>query len=291
MRLSFPNGEHPDVVIEQGDVRIGSAAGNRVVVTDAGLSANHATFRIDAQRGISLLLEPGSGGAHVNARPVKELALLRLGDVVSLNRLQVLVRPDDERHIDRNVPGPPTPMTDPAQRAAASRVVLRGIAGAFHGRTFSLLDPLTIGRAANADIRLDEPGLSERHAALEQHSDRVVLRDLGSHEGSVVNGVTLKSAVLHPGDQIAFEQHRFVLEAPGLPPRGTAGFAATPRAGMGTTQTMQAVKAALPEPSAPTPQTPVDSGKGESRFNYWWLLGAAAVIAAGLIGILIYAPR
>jgi pSer/pThr/pTyr-binding forkhead associated (FHA) protein len=285
MRLSFPNGEHPDVVVEQGDVRIGSAPGNRVVIASAGLSANHATFRVDSQRGILLTLEAGSGGAHVNARPVRELALLRLGDVVSLNRLQVLVKPDDERAIDREVPPPPAAMTDPAHRAAASRVVLRGIAGAFHGRTFSLLDPITIGRASNADIRLDEPGMEERHAALEQHSDRVVLRDLGSHDGSVVNGVALKSAVLHPGDQIAFEQHRFVLEAPGLPPRGTASFAPVPRAGMGTTQTMQAVKAPLAESG------PVAAKASESRFNYWWLLGAAAVIAAILVGILIYAPR
>jgi pSer/pThr/pTyr-binding forkhead associated (FHA) protein len=289
MRLSFPNGEHPDVVIDQGEVRVGSAAGNRVVIAGAGLSANHAVFRIDAQRGISLTLESGSGGAHVNARPVRELALLRLGDVVSLSRLQVLVKPDDERLIDRSVPSPPPPMSDPAQRAAASRVVLRGIAGAFHGRTFSLLDPVTIGRAANAEIRLDEPGMEDRHAVLEQHPDRVVLRDLGSHDGAVVNGIALKSAVLHPGDQIAFEQHRFLLEAPGLPPRGTAMFAPAPRSGMGTTQTMQAVQAPIHDAASVPSQAPARSG--ESRFNYWWLLGAAVAIAVVFVGILLYAPR
>jgi pSer/pThr/pTyr-binding forkhead associated (FHA) protein len=287
MRLSFPNGEHPDVVIDQGEVRIGSAPGNRVVIANAGLSANHAVVRIDAQRGIMLRLEAGSGGAHVNARPVRELALLRLGHVVSLNRLQLLVKPDEDAQIDRSIPPPPAPMTDPAQRAAASRVVLRGIAGAFHGRTFSLLDTITIGRAANADIRLDEPGVEERHATLEQHPDRVVLRDLGSHDGAVVNGVALKSAVLHPGDQIAFEQHRFLLEAPGLPVRGSANFAPAPRVGMGTTQTMQAVQAPLSEAPGPA-ASPVG---GESRFNYWWLLGAAAIIAGVFIGIMFYAPR
>ena len=93
--------------------------------------------------------------------------------------------------------------------------------------------------------------------------------------------------MLHPGDQIAFEQHRFLLEAPGLPPRGTATFAPAPRAGMGTTQTMQAVQAPLAEPaSAPAPAT-----QTESRFNYWWLLGAAAIIAAVFVGIMLYAPR
>lgn len=289
MRLSFPNGEHPDVVVEQGDVRIGSAPGNRVVIVDAGLAPMHATFRVDAQRGILLLLEPTSGGAHVNARPVRELALLRLGDVVSLSRLQVLVKPDDERAIDRTVPPPPAAMNDTTQRAAASRVVLRGIAGAFHGRTFSLLDPVTIGRGVGADIRLDEPGVDERHAAFEQHPDRVVLRDLGSHDGAVVNGIPIKSAVLHPGDQIVFEQHRFVLEAPGLPPRGSASLQVAPRAGLGTTQTMQAVQAPLAA-DTPAGQTPGVMAV-ESKFNYWWLLAAAAVIAAVLAGILLYAPR
>lgn len=290
MRLSFPNGEHPDVVVEQGDVRIGSAAGNRVVIAGAQLAPVHATFRVDAQRGILLMLDPGAGGAHVNARPVRELALLRLGDVVSLGRLQVLVKPDDDRLIDRNVPAPPPAMNDPAQRAAASRVVLRGIAGAFHGRTFSLLEPVTIGRGANADIRLDEPGVDERHAAFEQHADRVVLRDLGSHDGAVVNGVPLKSAVLHPGDQIVFEQHRFVLEAPGLPPRGSAAFAVQPRSGMGTTQTMQAVQVPVMQSDVPTGQTPAVPAQA-GKFNYWWLLAAAAVIGAVLAGILLYAPK
>lgn len=288
MRLSFPNGEHPDVVIDQGEVRVGSAPGNRVVVADAGLSSQHAVFRIDAQRGIMLTLDAGSGGAHVNARPVRELALLRLGDVISLGRLQVLVKPDDDRLIDRDVPPPPAAVTDPAQRVAGSRVVLRGIAGAFHGRTFSLLDPITIGRAANSDIRLDEPGVDERHASLEQHADRVVLRDLGSHDGAVVNGIALKSAVLHPGDQIAFEQHRFVLEAPGLPPRGNVAFAPAPRAGMGTTQTMQAIQVEVPQPATAPAAKPA---AGESRFNYWWLLGAAAAIALVFVGILVYGPR
>lgn len=290
MRLSFPNGEHPDVVLEQGEVRIGSAPGNRVVLSDSGLSANHAIFRVDGQRGISLQLEPGAGVAHVNARPVRELALLRLGDVISLNRLQVLVKPDDDRNIDRTIPPPPGAMNDPAQRAAASRVVLRGIAGAFHGRTFSLLDPIVIGRAANAGIRVDEPGIAERHATLEQHPDRVVLRDLGSHEGSVVNGIEVKDAVLHPGDQIAFEQHRFVLEAPGLPPRGSAAFAPAPRVGQGTTQTMQAVRAPLtPATSASASSTQEDAAP--AKFNFWWLIGAAALIAAGLALIFLYGPR
>ena len=42
------------------------------------------------------------------------------------------------------------------------------------------------------------------------------LRDLGSANGTFVNGVQVRNAVLHPDDQIAFDQNRFLLEAPGM---------------------------------------------------------------------------
>lgn len=287
MRLSFPNGEHADVQLDQGEISVGSDPGNGVAVAGAGLAARHAVFRVDAQRGILLHLGTGSGGAHVNARPVREFAMLRLGDVVSLGNVQLMMRPDDERTIQREVPPPAAANPDPSHRAAASRVVLRGTAGAYHGRTFSLQDPLVIGRGADADVRLDEATLADKHARLEQLGDRVVLRDLGARDGAVVNGVPLRSAVLHPGDQIAFLQHRFVLEAPGLPPRGSMVFAPAPRVGMGTTQTMQAVQAPDPVPSQVV-TAGTDSG---SRFNYGWLLLAAAAIAIAIVAILIYAPR
>lgn len=285
MRMSFPNGEHADVALDQGEISIGSAPDDGVRVAGAGMAARHGVLRVDAQRGILLRLAPGSGGAHVNARPVREFAILRLGDVVSLGGVQLAIGPDDERTIQRDLPAPATPSIDPTHRAAASRVVLRGTAGAYHGRTFSLQDPLVIGRGASADVRLDEPGLADEHARLEQLSDRVLLRDLGARDGTVVNGVALRSAVLHPGDQIVFAQHRFVLEAPGLPPRGSTVFAPAPRSGMGTTQTLQAVQA--PVAASKTDVAPI----GESRFNYGWLLLAAAAIALALVAILVYAPR
>ena len=285
MRLSFPNGEHADVQLDQGEVSIGSDPGNGVAVAGAGLAAHHAVFRVDAQRGILLHLGAGSGGAHVNARPVREFAMLRLGDTVSLGGLQLMIRPDDERTILRDVPPPADANPDPSYRAAASRVVLRGIAGAHHGRTFSLQDPLVVGRAAGVDVRLDEATLADQHARLEQLGDRVVLRDLGARDGAVVNGVPMRNAVLHPGDQITFLQHRFVLEAPGLPPRGSMAFAPAPR--IATTQTMQAVQVA---DAAPVSQSAATAQTG-SRFNYGWLLLAAAAIAAATVAILIYAPR
>jgi pSer/pThr/pTyr-binding forkhead associated (FHA) protein len=286
MRLSFPNGEHPDVLLEEGELSIGDAPGNRVAIQNAGLAPRHVGIRVDGQRGILMSVLDRSAQVHVNARPVRELALLRLGDVVSLDRLQLLVKPDSDGVIVGTIPGDSQPVPSGAQRTAASRVVLRGVSGAYFGRSISLQEPLLVGRSAQAQLHLDEPDIAERHAQLELHGEAVLLRDLGSHEGSVVNGVPVKHAVLHPGDQIAFDSHRFVLEAPGLPPRGTRVDAPAAGSGMGTTQTLQAVRA---DPARSARAAVAQEPPPKAHFG--WLIVTALVIAAAIVALLLYAPR
>ena len=281
MRLSFPNGEHADVVVEQGELRIGAAADNRIAIAAAGLADHHASFIVDPQRGILLRLLSGSALAHVNARPVRRLALLRLGDVVSLGNLQILVKPDRDGDVRSDVPAEAPAAAAAAGERSGSRVVLRAVAGRLFGRSFPLDGPLTIGRGSGSDIQIDDPALGEHHARVERHGSQVVLRDLGSSEGSVVNGVAVRDAVLHPGDQIALEHDRFVLEAPGLPSRGSSA-APGPRTGGGITQTMQAVNVAAGAQAAPTATT--------SGGNVWWLIGAAVLIMLALAALLFFGP-
>lgn len=285
MRLSFPNGEHPDVLLEEGELSIGDAATNRVAIPNAGLAPRHVGIRVDSQRGILMSVLDHAAQVHVNARPVRELAMLRLGDVVSLERLQLLVKPDHDGAIIGNIPADTQAIAAGAQRTAASRVVLRGVSGAYFGRSLSLQEPLLVGRTEQAQIRLDEPDIDERHAQIELSGECVLLRDLGSRDGSVVNGVPVKSAVLHPGDQIAFDGHRFVLEAPGLPPRGTAT-AQPAGSGMGTTRTMQAVRA---EPH--TPRSGQAAVEAPPKSHFGWLIVTALAIAAAIVALLMYAPR
>jgi hypothetical protein len=59
-----------------------------------------------------------------------------------------------------------------------------------------------IGRGAEADLRLADPGVSRRHASLRRDDDRVVLTDLGSTNGTHVNGRRIDEVVLRDGDEI-----------------------------------------------------------------------------------------
>jgi hypothetical protein len=282
MRLSFPNGEHPDVQLDSGELSIGASAANRIALGDAGLAPRHVVIRVDARRGLLMSVLDRAAQVHVNARPVRELALLRFGDVLSLNRLQILVRPDSDDVIVRRIPDDSQPPQGSAQRTAASRVVLRGVSGRYFGRSISLIEPVLVGNSPECQIKLEDADVGERHAQVELNGERVVLRDMGSQHGSVVNGVPVRDALLHSGDQLAFAAQRFVLEAPGLPPRGS-GSSPAAGSGMGTTQTMQPIRS---HAAAQQPQAAVSN-----KAHIGWLIVTALVIAGIIIALLSFAPR
>ncbi len=81
--------------------------------------------------------------------------------------------------------------------------------------------PVVIGRDADCAIRSEYPGLSRRHAQIERDGDDVVLRDLGSTNGTMVKGRLLKgeAAVLKDRARIAIGPLRFAV-AIGRPARG-----------------------------------------------------------------------
>jgi pSer/pThr/pTyr-binding forkhead associated (FHA) protein len=282
MRLHFPNKEHEDLLTAPGDTSIGAAADNTLVLKRPGIAAHHASLNV-GDRGFILSVVDSAARVHVNARPVREKAILRLGDVVSLDTLQFILKPDRDASIRTDVP--PATATSRNSDEAATRLrnappkaVLRGVSGSYFGKIVPLRGKLTIGRGSDCDLVLDEPEMSRRHAMIEDSGDAILLRDLGSANGTFVNGVQVRNAVLHPDDQIAFDHNRFLLEAPGLP--GRDQILIDERNAPNITQTMRAVR--MPEEDPPARQA-----AGSSRNDIWWLIGAAALIGLGIALLLL----
>jgi hypothetical protein len=71
------------------------------------------------------------------------------------------------------------------------------------GRTYPLaIGSTVIGRGDQATLRLPDVGISRRHARIDYDGTQVVLTDLGSTNGSMVNGQRVSAVALNPGDMV-----------------------------------------------------------------------------------------
>ena len=71
---------------------------------------------------------------------------------------------------------------------------------------------LVVGRALNSDIPVFDPTISRRHAEVSCDAGGVQVRDLGSSNGTFLNGQKIDSARLAPGDVVTFGKVAFRLK-------------------------------------------------------------------------------
>ena len=68
---------------------------------------------------------------------------------------------------------------------------------------------LTVGRALTSDVALLDPTISRRHASLLADDSGIELNDLGSSNGTFVNGARIDKARVAPGDVLTFGKLSF----------------------------------------------------------------------------------
>ena len=256
LKLRFPEHHHPEMPLGAGVHAIGRIGDTVGLVGDD--EAPSIRLFVD-RRGVWMTVADGARGIHVNGRPVQRMAMLRLGDAIYLDGVEMLLvstraveaLPDVLRHV-------------PGEFRGDCRVLVRGVGGRDQRRTVSRGAPRAGGRRAQAERPHGRPGGAERHARIEMIGNQVVLRDLGSGDGSVVNGEPMRDALLSPGDQIVFDvHHRFVIEAP-------------------ASNTSQLTRVAAAEETPEILPTPRRRGR-----RLPWLLLAAALLASVIAALLL----
>jgi len=69
-----------------------------------------------------------------------------------------------------------------------------------------------LGRARECDCVVPEPSVSRRHASLRRDGERWLLRDLGSRNGTRVNGLrVVEETEVRPGDRVSLGEVRYRL--------------------------------------------------------------------------------
>ena len=104
-------------------------------------------------------------------------------------------------------------MQDPAHKASqvpsmrpggGRSYVLRFISGKYQGGEFPIVNdkPIIVGRSSDLDMVLVEDMVSRKHARITMQQDQIWIDDLGSTNGSFVNGEKIKRARLKEGDRV-----------------------------------------------------------------------------------------
>ncbi len=212
MRLAFPNGEHDEVTVGKGTLTIGSSPGDNVRLEAAGVEPGHVVIIVD-RRGITLNVDTAASQIAVNDRPVVEKAILRLGDKLEIGPVSLLLRADPEQV--RAPPDGASPSDNP--RRTTPKFHLRGISGYHQGRIIPLTGALSLGHDDDCDLVIPDDELAAKEARIEVSTGAVYLRSASGEEFEI-NGNRASAAVLDPGDQVRFGQHRFLLETPGFVP-------------------------------------------------------------------------
>jgi Protein of unknown function (DUF3662)/FHA domain len=82
------------------------------------------------------------------------------------------------------------------------------------GDRFTLAQhPISVGRRPESNIVLADPNVSRDHAEIRPQGDGFMLIDLGSTNGSKVNGVRVAQRLLEDGDEISFGNTKMRFEA------------------------------------------------------------------------------
>jgi hypothetical protein len=95
----------------------------------------------------------------------------------------------------------------------APRLRVANAAGLRAGSAYDLSDGALLGRGDSADIRLQDTFASSAHARLTPQGEVIVLEDLGSTNGTYLNGEPLRGPQpLHVGDSIRIGDSEFTFE-------------------------------------------------------------------------------
>jgi pSer/pThr/pTyr-binding forkhead associated (FHA) protein len=144
-------------------------------------------------------------------------------------------------------------------RMALPRFILRGVSGASFGKTFPVYRTTVLGRHSDCGIPLSGEGLSRRHAEISIEGSTLLVKDLGSANGTFINDERIEEGELKFGDELRLDTVRFLVQSPDG-------------------------RSALETP--PPPPDPVPENTGGNRMVPW-IVGGTVVLAAIVAALLL----
>ena len=198
---------YQSLTLESGALRLGRAEDNEICLADIGVSRRHA--RVVIEGGAVLFEDSGSGnGSWFNNQRIQSQQIMD-GDVITIEPFTLkfsIIEPivEGTDHTDRTIVLKETLPIDAESEfdAPDARLELESAQGTRESRYEISPEGLTMGRADQRDIVLQDPAASRLHAEIVLRGNRFWIRDAGSANGLAVNDRRVQEHPLVNGDVI-----------------------------------------------------------------------------------------
>ncbi len=210
LKLRFKENKYNAVWLVEPKITIGKSATNAMVVDDPYVVDVHLEILVDNENLTLKNLAPGKP-VKVNDEEVTGACSLRPDDIIMLGAVELIVI-DPKRE--------PKALVEETANATQLRAPkatgwsLKANHTALANRIFPLKELTVIGRASECDISLAAAHLSRRHAQIQVVEGGLLVKDLGSANGTFINGQRVTEGRAKKGDEIRFDTLSFGVMGP-----------------------------------------------------------------------------
>lgn len=210
LKLRFKENKYNAVWLVEPKITIGKSATNAMVVDDPYVVDVHLEILVDNENLTLKNLAP-SKPVKVNDEEVTGACSLRPDDMITLGSVELIVI-DPKRE--------PKALVEETANATQLRSPkttgwsLKANHSALANRIFPLKELTVIGRASECDISLAAAHLSRRHAQIQVVEGGLLVKDLGSANGTFINGQRVTEGRAKKGDEIRFDTLSFGVMGP-----------------------------------------------------------------------------
>jgi pSer/pThr/pTyr-binding forkhead associated (FHA) protein len=208
--IQYEDGSGTAVELVAPGKTIGQGVANDIVIDKDGVNGFHADIQVDGDV-VSITDINTATGTMVNGEKISGPTTLRAGDVVTVQGVKLEV-------VEAAAPGGGKTMVlsgTTLLELGPDTWSLVADSGPEKGQVIPIIERLEIGRALDCDISILEPSLSRKHAELHLVGDDLVVRDLGSVNGTWVNAEKIDAEVkLKNGDMLRFNRIKFIVSSP-----------------------------------------------------------------------------
>jgi pSer/pThr/pTyr-binding forkhead associated (FHA) protein len=213
LQLAFKEKKRKPVELNRSRVTIGRDKSNSMVLTDEGISGFHAEVHMD-EGNLFIMDLNSTNGTTVNGKKITSRIPVKVWDVIEFDKVKMeIVDPAKRR--------PTVERGSVTKNAMENAWALQGISGIMSGKNFPINKTMIVGRE-NCDILIDDAMISSHHSKLELVDHILSIKDLGSTNGTFVNGKQITETMLKAGDEVKFDKMTFTVKGPGRPSAKTA---------------------------------------------------------------------